>query len=423
MAAGSESNCFFFYLFFFSVLRITSALRCEDISVQNLSRDWHFLLGPKDSIIAVCVHGGELRLSRLWASVKVMLKFEKTEVQFYEAESCSALNPANKSWASVFQSFVTSRNVLDQIMFSYSPFKTSCFAVDLIKERQTVRVEASLRAIDWYFPVTFLAGLVIFYNAERLSRNALFFYSSGVSLGVIASLLILVYILHRLVPGRGSAYAILLGGWSFAAYLIQFTCGHLKELMVNQYQWVIGYLVIVGTISFCVCYYRGPVTSDRGLDLIRWMLQFIGLTLLYMGTRSDVVSFGLITVVLFSHVIRSSGILMKIFPKTWISYGVYYFFFPPKHKFLSLEEYALEGAEETSRALEDLREYCKSPECDTWRVVSRLKHPARFASFVASGQHFLEEEVKKYEDDPSAWMTSDSDGSDGEPDDRIDLHS
>ena len=57
-----------------------------DISVQNLSRDWHFLLGPKDSIIAVCVHGGELRLSRLWASVKVMLKFEKTEVQFYEAE-------------------------------------------------------------------------------------------------------------------------------------------------------------------------------------------------------------------------------------------------------------------------------------------------------------------------------------------------
>ena len=61
-----------------------------------------------------------------------------------------------------------------------------------------------------------------------------------------------------------------------------------------------------------------------------------------------------------------------------ISYGVYYFFFPPKHKFLSLEEYALEGAEETSRALEDLREYCKSPECDTWRVVSRLKHPARY---------------------------------------------
>ena len=70
-------------------LSSTDELNCTfstDISVQNLSREWHFLLGPKDSIIAVCVHGGELRLSRLWASVKVMLKFEKTEVQFYEAE-------------------------------------------------------------------------------------------------------------------------------------------------------------------------------------------------------------------------------------------------------------------------------------------------------------------------------------------------
>ena len=73
-------------------LSSTDELNCTfstDISVQNLSRDWHILLGPKDSIIAVCVHGGELRLSRLWASVKVMLKFEKTEVQFYEAERWS----------------------------------------------------------------------------------------------------------------------------------------------------------------------------------------------------------------------------------------------------------------------------------------------------------------------------------------------
>ena len=34
-----------------------------------------------------------------------------------------------------------------------------------------------------------------------LSRNSLFFYSSGVSLGLIMSLLLLVYILHRLIPG------------------------------------------------------------------------------------------------------------------------------------------------------------------------------------------------------------------------------
>ena len=79
-------------------------------------------------------------------------------------------------------------------------------------------------------------------------------------------------------------------------------------------------VVFSGIISFCVCYYHGPVTSDRGLDLIRWMLQLVGLTLLYMGTRSDVVSFGVISTVFLSHVIRSSGILMgviKVMPRNW----------------------------------------------------------------------------------------------------------
>ena len=37
-------------------------------------------------------------------------------------------------------------------------------------------------------------GLIVF-------RNSVFFYSSGVSLGLIMSLLMLVYILHRLIPG------------------------------------------------------------------------------------------------------------------------------------------------------------------------------------------------------------------------------
>lgn len=44
----------------------------------------------------------------------------------------------------------------------------------------------------------------------------------------------------------------------------------------------------------------------------------------------------------------------------------------------------------------------------------------RFVLFVVSGQYFLEEEVKKYEDDLLVWMMLDSDGSDGEFDDCID---
>lgn len=72
--------------------------------------------------------------------------------------------------------------------------------------------------------------------------------------------------------------------------------------------------------------------------------------------------------------------MLPLVPHFRISYRVYYFFFPPKHKLLSLEEYILQGSEETSLALEHLREYCNSPDCNAWKTISRLKHPQRYDS-------------------------------------------
>ena len=59
-----------------------------EISVSNLFNEMTFLnvKRSESSTVAVCVHGGELTLSHIWGSVKVVLKFHKTEVQFFEAE-------------------------------------------------------------------------------------------------------------------------------------------------------------------------------------------------------------------------------------------------------------------------------------------------------------------------------------------------
>ena len=50
----------------------------------------------------------------------------------------------------------------------------------------------------------------------------------------------------------------------------------------------------------------------------------------------------------------------------------------PKRRLLTEEEYQEEAQRETLKALEELRGYCSSPECDSWRVVSRLKDPKRY---------------------------------------------
>ena len=45
---------------------------------------------------------------------------------------------------------------------------------------------------------------------------------------------------------RGGAYAVLIGGWSLGAYLIQWTWSNLKDLLLNHNQWVILYLFVIG---------------------------------------------------------------------------------------------------------------------------------------------------------------------------------
>lgn len=46
-------------------------------------------------------------------------------------------------------------------------------------------------------------------------------------------------------------------------------------------------------------------------------------------------------------------------------------------RLLTEEEYQRQGEEETRRALEELRKYCKSPEFNPWKTVSRLQSPQR----------------------------------------------
>lgn len=61
------------------------------------------------------------------------------------------------------------------------------------------------------------------------------------------------------------------------------------------------------------------------------------------------------------------------------------------------DEYYHQGVLETSRALNDLRSYCSSPECNQWQTVLRLKNAKRFASFMEGSSHLSDDEVLQYE--------------------------
>ena len=41
------------------------------------------------------------------------------------------------------------------------------------------------------------------------------------------------------------------------------------------------------------------------------------------------------------------------------------------------EEYNAQAQEYTVKALSELREYCQSPKCNTWKIIRKLKTPDR----------------------------------------------
>jgi len=43
-----------------------------------------------------------------------------------------------------------------------------------------------------------------------------------------------------------------------------------------------------------------------------------------------------------------------------------------------MEEYEQQCKEATEKQLKDLQEFCQSPNCNSWRVVSRIKDPKRY---------------------------------------------
>lgn len=50
---------------------------------------------------------------------------------------------------------------------------------------------------------------------------------------------------------------------------------------------------------------------------------------------------------------------------------------PSPPRLLTEEEYQRQGEEETRKALEELRNYCRSPEFSAWTAVSRIQSPKR----------------------------------------------
>ncbi|RLV85343.1 hypothetical protein DV515_00016059 [Chloebia gouldiae] len=268
----------------------------------------------------------------------------------------------------------------------------TCLKVELLEPGTTYTV-ILFRRFDPKLFLVFFLGLLLFFCGDTMSRSQIFYYSAGISVGLLASLLVLVYMMSKVMPKKSPVYFLLFGGWSFSLYLLQLIFKNLREICKSYWQYLLGYLLFVGLLSFAVCYRYGPLENERSINLLSWALQLLGLLLMYSGIQIHPIALGLVLIAVCTKNLD--------YPLQW-AFAVYRRvqssrLGPTPPRLLTEEEFQLQGEVETRKALAELRSFCQSPEFSAWTTVSRIQSPKRFADFVGGASHVTPNEVSAHE--------------------------
>lgn len=65
-----------------------------------------------------------------------------------------------------------------------------------------------------------------------------------------------------------------------------------------------GYVLIVGCLSFTVCYKHGPLVEERSVTLLAWALQLLSLLLVYAGVAIPQFAYAVMLLTLSSKILH-----------------------------------------------------------------------------------------------------------------------
>ncbi|XP_033646925.1 nuclear envelope integral membrane protein 1-like [Asterias rubens] len=333
---------------------------------------------------------------RLWSSLSVKAKnigINQGKITLvYGANKTDVTDQLNKA-SGILPSFVPPW--LQQNAMMMSVLQNHCVGINTKDGTTKAHITVTEEFVNARFFLLTVVGIFLFLAAPRLSMSVVFHYSTGVTVGVLASLLVLVYILSRFIPRKTGAVSLLVGGWAVCLYLLHWVFDNFLSIQYKKY--LLGYFVIATVISFAVCYWYGPVTNNRTMYLIQLFLQLIGLLCIYNGSQHEGSTMVIIVVIVMLRWIPSCGRPVRL-----VAAALGWQHRPAKIKLLTEDEYYEQGRIETTKALDSLKEYCRSPECNQWKMIANLESPKRFAQFVMGDEgHVTRGELSAYEDDLS----------------------
>ncbi|XP_046385732.1 nuclear envelope integral membrane protein 1-like isoform X2 [Ischnura elegans] len=372
-----------------SFLSCTHALNVHNL---NVGEKYHCLSNGDKKLEIYCYSPQAKNILHMWRTVSVALSIPPNLYEFY-------IGPTPMD---VYKQYDTHQSSWNINLFSnrspkitLHPFNGSCLGIYTEKEYHAT---FNVIWVDFWKVLMMAGGVILFMLAPKLSHNVFFYYLCGMTLGVCASFLFILFLFSKVLPRRPAMLMFLVGGWTVSVYLLQLVWSNLQTLLVEYPSFVLSYTCFTAFISFIVCYRFGPVTDPRSKNLIKWTLQAFSLGLMYFSTEFQEAAISVMIIV----------ISLCNFPSSLVNAVIAYWrkTFPPRVKLLSEPEFVEEGVKETRKALGELKKHCSSPDCNTWKTVLKLKDPVRFAAFIEGEvTHITEEEVLLHESDCQTAVT------------------
>lgn len=377
---------------------ISNASTFVEVNSTNVPRNY-----PISGSKVFCVRAQSTAVWKIWASSYVEIK-SSTVCQIKEDVSASSENSKSRL-AFVFSVLVSNlrrfQDPSNSVCHSaiYVPlFKHYCFEVEAHGD---VQINYEFTYVDVKLLSLFLIGLALFFFSKRISENELFHYFSGISIGVLGSVLILLIILIRFIPKKTTAIFAFATGTSLFIGIANWFYYNTKYAFESFRVYLLAYVAICALISWIYCFYKGPIRNPRAIMTIQYLLQISSLLFIYLGASYKAISVSIIVGFFVANYLSEFSFRSHFkFIDRWGNK-----LFPPTRKLLTQEEYAREAQEYTKKALMELREYCKSPECDKWNIIGRIKSPDRLSKFVQDpDSHVNEEEMSEYEKHSSSEL-------------------
>lgn len=380
-------------------------------SIQTLSSTWKHV--PRKISLELDTwkyHGDLVRIYKLFKSVTVDIKIPNQDenVHMYQASNETELQEKFENGQRIFGflhkwTLWQSKKLL--------PFEDRLIGLETL---HPYSIRLDIQDYDLKLVMLFLCGLVLFLSAKKLSRNIWAFYVGGSTTGVILSLVLLLFIFYKFLPMKRNIAILsaITGAASINFYLLFWMWQNIFNVLKLYQKFVLIYLVLIGAISFAFCYKVGPPKDIKSKNLIQWTIQVLGLVLVYNACQ--ITNISIVLIVFLPTVYFSWKFLVNA------AYKIRFRFFPPKRRLMTDDEFLREGLTETKKALDKLRSFCQSPKCDSWKYMSRLKNPKKFASFVSGDSHISDQEVRLYD---SVSINQDMSSNDVDTDDDEDQNS